>query len=229
MKFEPLPSFPPCVTEKESDDVSTWIHAESGGAWRFQVTGTSTMLPLPVVNVTVYLYDLGEIVVESSILTLTTWLPLLSRFPLRGKISSDVLPSSDTVKLSFAPQWVRVTFRAAGSSFPHTLVKVSDGGLTLHSCEVDCETVSDTLTLLMSVASSLVVILNGIVAVYVPASRPLLSTVIETSVLSPACKFPLAGLTLSQFAPSSVSIELFQCPASPQLVIVTVRDLGPLS
>ena len=153
----------------------------------------------------------------------------LSRFPLRGKISSDVLLSSDSVKLSFAPQWVRVTFRAAGRSFPHSLVKVSDGGLTLHSCEVDCETVSDTLTLLMSVASSLVVILNGIVAVYVPASRPLLSTVIETSVLSPACKFPLAGLTLSQFAPSSVSIELFQCPASPQLVIVTVRDLGPLS
>ena len=124
---------------------------------------------------------------------------------------------------------MRVTSRAAGSSFPHTLVKVSDGGLTLHSCEVDCETVSDTLTLLMSVASPLVVILNGIVAVYVPASRPLLSTVIETSALSFACKYPLDGLTLSQFLPSSVSIELFQCPASPQLVIVTVRDLGPLS
>jgi hypothetical protein len=229
MKFEPVSSFPLCFTEKESDDVSAWIHAESGGAWRFQVTGTSTMLPLPVVNVTVYLYELGEIVVEASILTLTTWLPLLSKFPLRGEISSDVLPSSDTVKLSFAPQWVRVTFRAAGRSFPHSLVKVSDGGLTLHSCEVDRETVSDTLTLLMSVASPLVVILNGIVAVYVPASRPLLSTVIETSALSFACKYPLDGLTLSQFLPSSVSTELFQCPASPQLVILTVRDLGPLS
>lgn len=229
MKFEPVSSFPPCVTEKESDDVSAWIHAESGGAWRFQVTGTSTMLPLPVVNATVYLYELGEIVVEASILTLTTWLPLLSKFPLRGKISSDVLLSSDAVKLSFAPQLVRVTSRAAGRSFPHSLLKVSDGGLTLHSYEVESETVSDTLILVVSVASFLVVILNGIVAVYVPASRPLLSTVIETSVLLFACRSPLDGLTLSQFLPSSVSTELFHCPSSPQLVIVTVPDLGPLS
>ena len=62
----------PCVTEKESDDGSDWIQAELGGGRRFQVTGTTTILPSPVVNVTVYLYDIGGMVVRSSVLTLTT-------------------------------------------------------------------------------------------------------------------------------------------------------------
>jgi hypothetical protein len=225
MKFELVPVLSPCVTEKESDDVSAWIQAGLEGGRRFQVTGTNTVLPLPVVNATVYLYGLAGIVVRSSILTLTTWLPLLSRFPLPGKTSSDVSLSSDSVQVSFAPQLIRVTSRAAGGSFPHILVKVSDGGLALHSGKDGGETVSVTPTLAVAVAPASVVILKGIVAVYVPVLRLLLSTITETSMLSPACKSPPAGLILSQFAPSSTDQE----PASPQLVIPSVCDLGPLS
>src|SRR5947209_17710768 len=118
----------------------------------------------------------------------------------------------------------RVKYCAAGMSFHHVLVKVSAAGLVLHTCGSGAETVSVTLTFFVSVAPALTVILNVIVAVYVPASRPLLSTIIKTSLLSPACKDPLADLTVSQFAPSSVTIGAGtdQEPASPQLVIPSV-------
>jgi hypothetical protein len=224
MKFEPVSVLSPCVTEEESDDALAWIHAGLIGERRFQVTGTTTKLPALVVIVTVYLYDSGGIVVGLSILTLTTWAPLLSRFPLFGKTSSDVSLSSDSVQVSFAPQLVRATSSAAGGSFPHTLVKVSDGGLALHIDEDDDKTVSVTLTSAVAVAPALVVILNGIVAVYVPVLRLLLSTVTKTSVFSPACKPPLADLTPSQFAPLYVTngAGTDQEPVSPQLVILSV-------
>jgi hypothetical protein len=54
------------------------------------------------------------------------------------------------------------------------------------------ETISVTMTLVVAVATfvvlSLTVIVNGIVAEYVPASRPLLSTISETPVLWPDFK-----------------------------------------
>jgi len=161
IKFELVSVLSPCVTEKESDDGSASIHTGLEGGRRFQVTGTSTVWPSPVANVTVYLYVLGAIVVRSSILTLTVWAPLLFRFPPDGKTSSDVSLSSDSVQLSFAPQLLRVTSRAAGRSFPHILVKVSDDGLALHLLPVDGdETVSVTLTFFVSVAPELTIILN---------------------------------------------------------------------
>lgn len=69
---------------------------------------------------------------EASRWTLTNWLPLLSRFPLFGVTKSASSLLSDSVQLSFGAQWVRVTFCAGGVSLPHTLVKVSEGGLALH-------------------------------------------------------------------------------------------------
>lgn len=53
IKSEPVSVFPPCAKEKESDDVSAWIHALYGGGRSFQVTGTATILPAPVVNLRV--------------------------------------------------------------------------------------------------------------------------------------------------------------------------------
>ena len=70
-----------------------------------------------------------------------------------------------------------------------------------------------------------VMILDPMANVTCPVYAPLSSSVLDAMMLTcrahPPFKLPFAGLMLSQFAPSSVTIEVAQCPVTPQLTSVT--------
>ena len=153
-------------------------------------------------------------------------LVLVVRLPLPGLTVSHFAPSVVEVDADHAaagPQLPTVTIWAPGFDCPCVALNASDVGVTLIQdglCGDDC-----ILRMTLTTAKP-DPILNVTLPVYMPCPSRELET--ETVTVEEAFPFnlPLAGFTLSQFAPLSVWDVADQEPAEPQLVSVTNWEPG---